>query len=141
MAELVKPLATVLQALLDKERQLDAFELTHEAPNRDQLDLWRRTNLQAIGALEQAIAWLAASTLDEAAVQALIAEGILNSLAEELPEAEAVGERIETAARLIRSALPVIAVSAGLDLDGYGGRHYGHSAEPWPFPPDRLPEP
>ena len=141
MTELVKPLAAVLRALLQQEQQLDALELTPEAPERNQLDLWRRTNLQAIGALEQAIACLPASTLDEAAVQALIAEGTLNSLADELPEAEAIGERIETAARLIKSALPVIALSAGLDLDQYGGRHYGHSGDSWPFPPDRLPEP
>jgi hypothetical protein len=141
MAELVSPLAAVLQALLDKERQLDALELAPEAPDRDRLDLWRKTNLQAISALEQAIAWLPASSLDEAAVQALIAEGTLNGLAEELPEAEVIGDRIETAARLIRSALPVIAMSAGIDLDQYGGRHYGHSAAPWPFPPDQLPEP
>ncbi len=140
MAELVKPLTAVLQALLQKEQQLDALELAPETPARDQLDRWRRTNLQAIGALEQAIAWLPARTLDEAAVQTLIAEGTLNSLAEELPDAEAVAERIETAARLIRSALPVIATIAGIDIDHYGGRHYGHSGE-GPFPPDHLPEP
>lgn len=138
---LVKPLASVLQALLQKEQQLDALELTAETPARDQLDLWRRTNLQAIGALEQAIACLPASTLDEAAIQALIAEGTLNSLADDLPEAEAIEDRIETAARLIRAALPVIATSAGIDLDQYGGRRYGHSGSCWPFPPDRLPEP
>ncbi len=141
MAELVKPLASVLQALLQKEQQLDALELAAEVPDRDQLDLWRRTNLQAIGALEQAIACLPASTLDEATVQVLIAEGTLSSLADELPETDAVGDRIETAARLIKAALPVIATSAGIDLDQYGGRRYGHSGGHWPFSPDRLPEP
>ena len=140
MEELVKPLAAVLHTLLQKEQELDALELAPEAPGRDQLDLWRRTNLQAIGALEQAIACLPARTLDEAAVQALIAEGTLNGLTGELADANAVEDRIETAARLIRSALPVIASSAGIDLDQYGGRHYGHSGAPWPFPPDRLPE-
>jgi hypothetical protein len=39
MAELVKPLAAVPQALLHKEQQLDVLELTAEAPARDQLDL------------------------------------------------------------------------------------------------------
>ncbi len=141
MAELIKPLAAVLQALLEKERQLDALELTPAAADREQVEQWRKDNLQAIGALEQAIAWLPASTLDEAAVQALIAAGTLNGLAEELPEADAIADRIETAARLIKSALPVIASRAGVDLDHYGARRYGHSAAPWPFPPDRLPEP
>jgi hypothetical protein len=134
-------LHSVLQALPQKEQQLDALELTTETPDREQLDLWRRINLQAIKALEQAIACLPASTLDEAAVQALIAEGTLNSVADELHEAEAIGDRIETAARLIRAALPVIATSAGIDLDRYGGRRYGHSGGHWPFPPDRLPGP
>jgi hypothetical protein len=141
MAELVKPLASVLQALLQKEQQLDALELAPETPARDQLDLWRRTNLQAIGALEQAMACLPASTLDEAAIQMLIAEGTLNSLTDDLPEAEAIEERIGIAARLIKAALPAIATSAGIDLDQYGGRRYGHSGAYWPFPPDRLPEP
>jgi hypothetical protein len=141
MAELVKPLASVLQALLQKEQQLDALELAPETPARDQLDLWRRTNLQAIGALEQAMACLPASTLDEAAIQVLIAEGTLNSLTDDLPEAEAIEERIGIAARLIKAALPAIATSAGIDLDQYGGRRYGHSGAYWPFPPDRLPEP
>jgi hypothetical protein len=141
MAELVKPLAAVLQTLLQKEQQLDALELTPAAPDRDQLETWRQTNLRAIGALEQAIAYLPASTLDEAAVQALIAEGTLNGLADELPDADAIEDRIETAARLLRSALPVIALSAGINLDHYGSRRYGHSVEPWPFPPDRLREP
>jgi hypothetical protein len=78
MAELVQPLAAVLQSRLQKEQQLDALELARDARDGDQLELWRRTNLQAIGALEQAIAWLPASCLEEAAIQSLIAEGILN---------------------------------------------------------------
>jgi hypothetical protein len=96
-------LHSVLQALPQKEQQLDALELTTETPDREQLDLWRRSNLQAIKALEQAIACLPASTLDEAALQALIAEGTLNSVVDELCEAEAIGDRIETPARLIRA--------------------------------------
>jgi hypothetical protein len=139
MAELVKPLAAVLQSRLQKEQQLDALELARDARDGDQLELWRRTNLQAIGALEQAIAWLPASSLEEAAIQSLIAEGILNGLADELPDAEAIADRVETAVRLIKSALPVIATSAGIDLEQYGARHYGHAGE-WPFPPDQLPE-
>lgn len=133
MEELVTPLAAVLQTLLRKERRLDQLELEQDAPDPDQLELWRDTNLKAILALEQAISCLPAGTLHEAAVQALIAEGRLNGLLDELPEADDIGERIETVARLLRAALPVIASSAGLELEAYGGRRYGHSVEPWPF--------
>ena len=141
MEELVTPLAAVLRTLLQKEQRLDRLELEPGATDPDQLELWRRTNLKAIEALEQAISYLPAGTLHEAAVQALIAEGTLNGLVDEPPEAEDIGERIETAARLIRAALPVIASSAGVDLDAYGGRRYRHSVEPWPFPSDMIDKP
>jgi hypothetical protein len=144
MEELVTPLAAVLQTLLQKEQRLDQLEVEPGAADRDQIELWRRTNLKAIEALEQAISCLPAGTLHEAAVQALIAEGTLNGLLDELPEAEdigVIGDRIEAAARLIKAALPVIASNAGLDLVAYGGRHYRHSVTPWPFPSDVIEKP
>ena len=141
MEELVTPLAAVLRTLLQKEQDLDRLEVERGGSGNDQLELWRRTNLKAIEALEQAISCLPAGTLHEAAVQALIAEGTLNGLVDEPPEGEDIGERIATAARLIRAALPVIASSAGLDLDAYGGRRYRHSVEPWPFPSDLVDKP
>jgi hypothetical protein len=141
MEELVSPLAAVLRTLLQKEQDLDRLEVERGGTGNDQLELWRRTNLRAIEALEQAISCLPAGTLHEAAVQALIAEGTLNGLVDEPPEAEDIGDRLETAARLIRAALPVIASSAGLDLDAYGGRRYRHSVEPWPFPSDLVDKP
>ena len=141
MEELVTPLAAVLRTLLQKEQDLDRLEVERGGSGNDQLELWRRTNLKAIEALEQAISCLPAGTLHEAAVQALIAEGTLNGLVDEPPEAEDIGDRIETAARLIRAALPVIASRAGLDLDAYGGRRYRHSVEPWPFPSDLVDKP
>ena len=141
MEELVRPLAAVLQALLQQEQRLDALELAPDAPDPDQLELWRQTNLKAIAALEQAVSCLPAGSLHEAAVQTLIAEGTLNGLVDELPEAEAIGDRLETAARLLKAALPVIARSAGLDLGAYGSRHYRHAEQPWPFPPDVIEKP
>lgn len=138
MHQPVMNLANVLQELFRREEQLDDLEVQGKL-DQEQIEAYRRLNLEAIEAIEQAISCLAATELREAVVQVLIATGHLNSLNEgdgcESPPAR---PRLTLASRLLRSALPVLAAQAQIDLKDYGGKRYGLFSEPWPFLPETL---
>lgn len=132
----IMEMARVLGQLLRNEARIDQLEVQSGGQQRQRVDLWRHTNLQAIEGAEQVIAAVPAAELDEAVIQILIAAGYANNLAD---EAWDVGLK-DSAARLallLRSALPVVARAAGVDLAEFGAEHYGQGARDWPFHPVR----
>lgn len=130
----VTELGRVLRELLRREAEIDRRELEGGARADSQAELWRQTNLQAIDGIELAIASLAATELAEAAVQILIAAGYANQVADELQEPR-LREPAVRLARLLRSALPVVASSAGVDLEACGAGRYAQGGRDWPFAP------
>jgi hypothetical protein len=133
----IMDMARVLTQLLRDEARIDQLEVQSGGQQGQPVDLWRRTNLQAIDGAEQVIAAVPATELDEATVQILIAAGYANNLADEAWDVDLK----DTAARLallLRSALPVVARSAGVDLEEFRAEHYGQSTRDWPFHPVRA---
>ena len=130
----VAELARVLRELLRREAEIDRREVEGDDKQDAKAELWRQTNLEAIDGIELAIASLAATGLAEAAVQILIAAGYANQVADELAEPR-LREPAVRLARLLRSALPVVARSAGLDLEAYRAGRYAQGARDWPFAP------
>ena len=117
------PMVDALQALIEQQRALDRREL--EDPDEDPSALERReTNIEAIDHLERAIACLDASHARDALAQVLIAPGRTISLEQDTCERSIAGE-LEVVSRLLRSALPVLAQQAEVDLETFGGDHYG----------------
>jgi hypothetical protein len=133
-------LARVLRSLIDNEAQIDRFELQADGRQKAKTDLWRTTNFRAIEGLEQVIAAVPASHLADAAVQILIAAGHAKNLVEEMVDAESK-EVMSRLALLLRSALPVVAREAGIDLAHYGAERYGQGTSDWPFRPVEPLEP
>jgi hypothetical protein len=127
-------LGRVLKDLLRREAAIDRREIEGGDRQDSGTELWRQTNLEAIDGIELAIASIAATELAEAAVQILIAAGYANHVADELEEPR-LREPAVRLARLLRSALPVIASSAGIDLEAYGAGRYAQGARDWPFSP------
>lgn len=132
----IMEMARVLGQLLRNEARIDQLEVETGGQQRQRVDLWRRTNLQAIEGAEQVIAAVPATELDEATVQILIAAGYANNLADEAWDV-GVKDAAARLALLLRSALPVVARKAGVDLEAFGAEHYGQSARDWPFHPVR----
>lgn len=130
----VTELAHVLRELLRREAEVDRRELEGDDKQDTRTELWRQTNLQAIDGVELAIASLAATELPEAAVQILIAGGYANEVVEEL-EDPGLRESVTRLARLLKSALPVVAKAAGVDLETYSAGRYAQGEQDWPFPP------
>ena len=137
MDQPVTGLAAVLQELIRREQRLDHAELKQKV-DAEQIETYRRLNLEAVEGVEQAISCLSATTMREAVVQVLLAAGHVNVLEEDALDAPEAHGRIKAAVRLLRSALPVLAASADVDLKDYGARRYGHFAQPWPFMPPAL---
>lgn len=124
----------MLRELLRREAEIDRRELEDSERQDRREELWRRTNLQAIDGVELAIASIAARELSEAAVQILVAGGYANQVADELDDPR-LRELMIRLGRLLRSALPVVAHSAGVDLRTYAAGRYAQGAHDWPFPP------
>ena len=127
-------LAQVLRDLIQRERQIDRMEVAQET-DQDQIETYRRCNLQAIEGIERVMACLAAAGPQEAVVQVLVAAGQLNSIDATSDESSSVPERLETAVQLLRSALPVLAATTQVDLTHYRVERYGLAASPSPFFP------
>ena len=124
-----------LQALLRQQAELDRMEVERrggavdEAPTIAQ---WRATNLGAIDHLERAIAAVSASGAQDAVIQVLIASGRVEGLGAQTCE-RALAEELAVVRLLLRSALPALARSAGVDLAACGADHYGQSGAGAPF--------
>jgi len=127
-------LAQVLRDLIQRERQIDRMEVAQET-DQDQIETYRRCNLQAIEGIERVMACLAAAGPQEAVVQVLVAAGQLNSIDVTSDETSSVPERLETAVQLLRSALPVLAATTQVDLTHYRVERYGLAASLSPFFP------
>lgn len=82
------------------------------------------TKLEAIDHLERAIACVDASNGRNALAQVLIATCRTISLEQDACERSLAGQ-LEVVSRLLRSALPVLAQKADVDLETFGGDHYG----------------
>ena len=119
----ITELSRVLRELLRREAEIDRRELAGGKLQNTNAELWRETNLQAIEGLELAIASLPATELTEAAVQLLIAGGYADQVAEELDDPR-LREPMARLARLLISALPVVAEAAGVDLAAYAPGRY-----------------
>ena len=133
----IMDMARVLTRLLRNEARIDQLEVQPGDQQGQPVDLWRRTNLQAIDGAERVIAAVPATELDEATVQILIAAGYANNLADEAWD-EDLKDTAARLALLLRSALPVVARAAGVDLEEFRAEHYGQSARDWPFHPVRA---
>ena len=127
-------LTHVLRDLLRREQAIDRMEVAQEI-DKEQIEAYRRYNLQAIEGIERVMACLAAAGPQEAVVQVLVAAGQLNSIDVTSDETSSVPERLETAVQLLRSALPVLAATTQVDLTHYGVERYGLAASPSPFFP------
>ena len=130
----VTELGRVLQELLRREAEIDRRELAGGEQQNTNAELRRQTNLQAIDGIELAIASLQATELAEAVVQLLIAGGYADQVAEELDDPR-LREPVTRLVRLLRSALPVVAEAAGVDLAAYAPGRYAQGEQDWPVPP------
>ena len=116
-------MVNALQALIEQQRTLDQRELEGEEEASAALDR-RETNFQAIDHLEQAIAHVRASNTRDAVVQVLIATGRTLSLEQDSCP-RPLARQLDLVSRLLRSALPILAQQADVDLEACGGSHYG----------------
>ena len=124
-----------LQALLRRQAELDRVEVETRGGAADEAPMiaqWRETNLGAIDHLERAIAAVSASGASEAVIQVLIAAGRVQGLGAQTCE-RALAEELAVVRLLLRSALPALAGSAGVDLAACGADHYGQSGAGAPF--------
>ena len=116
-------MVNALQALIEQQRALDQRELEWEEEASAALER-RETNFEAIDHLEQAIAHVRASNTRDAMVQVLIATGRTLSLEQDSCP-RPVAKQLDLVSRLLRSALPILAQQADVDLETFGGSHYG----------------
>ena len=128
----VTELGRVLRELLRREAEIDRRELADGG--QQNTELWRQTNLQAIDGIELAIASLPATGLAEAVVQLLIAGGYADQVAEELDDPR-LREPVTRLLRLLRSALPVVAEAAGVELADYAPARYAQGEQDRPLHP------
>lgn len=115
-------LAQVLERLILRHAEFAALASEARDLQTRQDDHQAEAPSRAFDGIEGAIASMAATTLAEAAVQILIARGYAAQLAD--TDGAASDERLDRIARLLHSALPVVAAEAGQDLGAAIARRY-----------------
>lgn len=127
-------LTAALRGLIARQGEIDRLEFDRQAETTGDVERWRETNAQAIDHLERTIASVPAAGSHGAIIQALIALGRLQALQDRADDAELTDD-LAVVRLLLRSALPVLAESAGVDLEEHGAEHYGVSEKTAPFMP------
>lgn len=128
-------LTAALRGLIARQREIDRLELAgQEEEATPELERWRETNTQAIEHLERTIAAVPAAEAGDAVVQVLIALGRIQALQDRTDDAELIQE-FGVLRMLLRSAVPVLADKAGIEIEAYGADHYGVSEATSPFLP------
>lgn len=133
MASPLASMAAALRALISRQRELDRRDLeTGEETGREPVRQWIETNLRAIGHLQQAMAAVPATEAEEAVVQVLIALERITLLRDDVDDT-AIDDPLEVIQLLLRSALPMLAESTGIDLACYGAERYRKGSGAAPF--------
>ena len=125
-------LVQAFQSLMARQQQLDRMELEAPPDERPRIEGWGEMNLEALDHLQRTIAAVPADDHQGAVIQVLIALERVAAIRDQTDKRD-LDDQLAVLQQLLRSALPVLASAADVDLGTYGAKRYTSDSSDWPF--------